>query len=133
MNSRGACTLLLQGVDGSVLISGKGRERTAADNLDLSSNGFDAIVAIKAAVEAKCPRVVSCSDILAQAARDLVVLAGGPSWVVRFGRKDTRTSSAAGVKLPGGNSELDEILATFGKLGLSITDVVALSGEFFQS
>jgi peroxidase len=45
-------------------------EKDAIPNLSLA--GFDVIKNIKDAVEAKCPKTVSCADILALAARDAV-------------------------------------------------------------
>ncbi|KAF8693518.1 hypothetical protein HU200_038916 [Digitaria exilis] len=68
----------VQGCDASLLLddnvtaSFQG-EKTAAPNKD-SVRGFDVIDDIKSAVEAVCPGIVSCADILAIAARDSVVI-----------------------------------------------------------
>ncbi|RLN22849.1 peroxidase 25 [Panicum miliaceum] len=62
----------VQGCDASVLISGASSERTAPQNFGL--RGFEVIDDAKSQLEAVCPGVVSCADILALAARDAVDL-----------------------------------------------------------
>ncbi|CAI0629223.1 unnamed protein product [Linum tenue] len=122
--------LLFQGCDGSVLISGSNAERSAPQNLGI--RGFEVIDAAKAQLEASCPGVVSCADILALAARDsvdLVTKSNGPSWAVPTGRRDGRVSSASqAAVLP---SPLDSIAAQrqkFAAKGLDDHDLVTLAG-----
>lgn len=62
----------VQGCDGSVLIEGPGTEKTAGPNSGI--NGYNVINDAKTQLEAACPNVVSCADILALAARDSTVL-----------------------------------------------------------
>lgn len=61
-----------QGCDASILLDGKKTEKTAPPNL--SVRGYDIIDAAKSAVEAICPGVVSCADIIVMATRDAVAL-----------------------------------------------------------
>ncbi|KAK4490254.1 hypothetical protein RD792_000915 [Penstemon davidsonii] len=76
-----------------------------------------------------CPGVVSCADILAMAARDAVVLTGGPYWKVPNGRKDGRISNAIdSLDLPFPTASLSELHQSFTQRGLSMKDLVALSG-----
>lgn len=65
----------MQGCDASVLLDDTSNftgEKTAIPNKD-SLRGFEVIDSIKTLVEAACPSVVSCADILSLAARDSVV------------------------------------------------------------
>lgn len=68
--------IVLQGCDASIMIQSPSgdAEKDASDNISLAGDGFDTVVRAKKVVEAKCPGVVSCADILAIAARDVVVL-----------------------------------------------------------
>jgi peroxidase len=81
-------------------------------------------------VEALCPGVVSCADILALAARDAVALSGGPSWPVPVGRRDGRVSLAGETTalLPGPRASFDQLKQAFRARGLSTKDLVVLSG-----
>ncbi|KAK7300457.1 hypothetical protein RJT34_11301 [Clitoria ternatea] len=122
----------VNGCDASILLVDTSKfigEQTAAANNE-SARGFNVINDIKANVEKQCPGVVSCADILALAARDSVVHLGGPSWEVGLGRRDSTTASRsdANSNIPAPSFNLDALIKNFADHGLSVTDLVALSG-----
>ncbi|XP_059625425.1 peroxidase 19 [Cornus florida] len=125
----------VEGCDASILISTTSgskelAEKDAQDNKDLAVEAFDSIKKAKALVESKCPGVVSCADILAIAARDFVHLAGGPYYEVKKGRWDGKISMASSVhsNLPRSNSSVNDLLKLFSSKGLTMDDLVVLSG-----
>ncbi|KAK9750013.1 hypothetical protein RND81_02G166400 [Saponaria officinalis] len=122
----------VEGCDASIMIvSPNGdAERDAPDNVSLAGDGFDTVIKAKEAVEAVCPGVVSCADILALAAREVVFLTGGPSYKVELGRLDGLVSKASNVKdnLPDPRFDYQKLKAMFAKHKLSDTDLIALSG-----
>ncbi|KAJ0095604.1 hypothetical protein Patl1_16587 [Pistacia atlantica] len=121
----------VQGCDGSVLLDDtidlKG-EKTASINKN-SLKGFTLIDRIKNKLESECPGIVSCADILTIAARDAVILVGGPYWDVPVGRKDSRTAGyeLATSNMPAADEGLLSIISKFLYQGLTVTDMVALS------
>lgn len=124
----------VQGCDASVIVVSSGSntaEKDHPDNLSLAGDGFDTVVKAKAAVDAvsQCQNKVSCADILAIATRDVIVLAGGPSYAVELGRLDGLSSTAASVngKLPQPFFNLNQLNALFAANGLTQTDMIALS------
>ncbi|KAK0608801.1 hypothetical protein LWI29_036271 [Acer saccharum] len=126
------CFVNASGCDASVLLDDTEDfvgEKTAAPNLN-SLRGFEVIDAIKSQLESVCPETVSCADILAIAARDSVVISGGPGWEVQMGRRDSLSASKAlaNNNIPGPNSTVADLVAKFQNLGLSLSDMVALSG-----
>ncbi|XP_058071380.1 peroxidase 27-like [Magnolia sinica] len=121
----------VRGCDGSVLINSTATnqaEKSAIPNLTL--RGFQVIDAVKAEVEKACPGIVSCADILALVARDVVSLSMGPTWQVPTGRRDGRISlaSEALANLPPPFFNITELKASFQQKGLSVKDLVVLSG-----
>ncbi|KAI5680772.1 hypothetical protein M9H77_01999 [Catharanthus roseus] len=117
----------VQGCDGSVLITGGSAERNALTNGGL--RGFEVIDDAKTQLEASCPGVVSCADILALAARDAVDLSGGPSWGVATGRRDGRISlSSEAANLPSPLDPLSVQRQKFASKGLDDQDLVTLVG-----
>ncbi|XP_031115242.1 peroxidase 10-like [Ipomoea triloba] len=118
---------IVNGCDASVLLDGG--EKNAKPNKG-SARGFEVIDTIKANVEKFCPNTVSCADILTLAAREAILLIGGPFWSVSFGRRDGLTTSedAANNQVPSPFEPLENITAKFVSKGLDIKDVVVLSG-----
>ncbi|KAI9116088.1 hypothetical protein K1719_013018 [Acacia pycnantha] len=123
----------VQGCDASILLDDTSSftgEKTAAPNAN-SARGFDVIDTIKSRLETTCPGVVSCSDIVAVAARDSVVALGGPTWSAQLGRRDSTTASlsAANSNLPSPFSDLSALITTFSNKGFTAKEMVALSGS----
>ncbi|WOH07779.1 hypothetical protein DCAR_0727213 [Daucus carota subsp. sativus] len=122
----------VQGCDGSVLLDDtytlKGEKKASIN--DHALKGFNIIDRIKNKLESECPGTVSCADILTVAARDATILVGGPYWDVPLGRKDSKTAGyeLATSNLPGANEGLLSMISKFLYQGLSVTDLVALSG-----
>ncbi|OVA14624.1 Plant peroxidase [Macleaya cordata] len=117
----------VQGCDASILIDGPSTEKTAGPNLLL--RGYEVIDDAKNQLEAFCPGVVSCADILALAARDSVSLSNGPSWPVPTGRLDGRVSLASETaNLPGFTDSIQVQIQKFADKGLDIKDLVTLVG-----
>ncbi|GAA0171124.1 peroxidase [Lithospermum erythrorhizon] len=119
----------IRGCDASVLLSSKKNTAEKDGPANLSLHAFFVIDAAKKVIEDLCPGVVSCADILAFAARDAVVVAGGPYWDVPKGRKDGRVSKASETsELPSPTFNFDQLQHSFAQRGLSTDDLVALSG-----
>ncbi|KAL5566470.1 hypothetical protein UlMin_029634 [Ulmus minor] len=119
----------VNGCDASLLLDGDDSEKFALPNRN-SVRGFEVIDTIKSAVESECSGIVSCADILTLAAKDSVLLSGGPTWKVLLGRRDglVANQTGAGSLLPSPFENLTNIITKFTIQGLNITDVVALSG-----
>lgn len=82
---------------------------------------------IKMAVEAICPGIVSCSDIIALAARDATFFSAGFFFSMPTGRHDTLISIAE-HDIPNRHMQVEELIKSFAARGLDIDDLVVLSG-----
>ncbi|XP_057808280.1 cationic peroxidase 1-like [Salvia miltiorrhiza] len=121
------------GCDASVLLDDTANftgEKTAGPNNN-SLRGFEVIDNIKTQVEAACPGIVSCADILTVAARDGVVALSGPSWAIALGRRDSTTASLsnANAQIPGPGLNLNALITAFSNKGFNAREMVALSGS----
>ncbi|BAF21629.1 Os07g0499500 [Oryza sativa Japonica Group] len=116
------------GIDASVLVDSPGSERYAKASKTL--RGFELIESIKAELEAKCPKTVSCADILAAAARDASTEVKVDYWPLMYGRKDGRRSSMvdADQYVPMGRESVTDLIAFFESRGLTVLDLAVLSG-----
>ncbi|KAH6780533.1 Peroxidase superfamily protein [Perilla frutescens var. hirtella] len=123
----------VRGCDASVLLNttastGNQTEKVAPPNQTL--RGFDFIDRVKALLEAECPGVVSCADVISLVARDAVVATGGPFWNVPTGRRDGVISnvSEARAQIPAPFSNFSTLQTDFANKGLHLKDLVVLSG-----
>ncbi|KAI3986421.1 hypothetical protein MKX01_037703 [Papaver californicum] len=120
----------VEGCDGSVLLdSAKGNTAEKDSPANLSLRGYEIIDAAKDLIEDQCPGIVSCADIVAMAARDAVLWAGGPLYDIPKGRKDGRRSKIEDTRnLPAPFLNSSELISIFSKHGFSVQDMVSLSG-----
>lgn len=102
-------------------------EKEAPPNLTI--RGLDLIDDAKAALEAECPRVVSCADIIALAARDGVALVGGEEYKLPTGRRDGFVSRMADVRLPTPSFSVEAAQAAFERINLTLVDLTTLLGQ----
>ncbi|XP_052154108.1 peroxidase 44-like [Oryza glaberrima] len=118
------------GCDASLLIvptpTRPSPERVAIPNQTLRA--FNIVNAVKSALEASCPGVVSCADALALMARDSVALLGGAAYDVALGRRDALHSNSWEVDLPAPFSSLDDTLRHFAAKGFTADETVLLFG-----
>ncbi|KAL3834521.1 hypothetical protein ACJIZ3_009257 [Penstemon smallii] len=120
----------VRGCDASVLLDSTTTNKAEKDGPpNLSLAAFYVIDDAKTKLEKACPKTVSCADTLAIAARDVVVLSGGPNWTVLKGRKDGRISRAnESLTLPAPSFNTSQLIQSFTQRGLTTKDLVTLSG-----
>lgn len=119
----------VQGMDGSVLVNAtKQSERFSVPNQTIV--GFPTIDDIKGILEAACPGVVSCTDIIVAATKFGIVATQGPTIPFAYGRFDSLNSSKAlaDASLPAPTSNSTVIEAQFLAKGMTGPDLIALSG-----
>ncbi|GER51549.1 peroxidase 1 [Striga asiatica] len=121
------------GCDASILLdrtpTGEPVEKMAPQNGKFV-HGFDALDEAKTRLEAECPGVVSCADLLAFANRESLVLTGVPSYPVPAGRRDSRASLAKNTEadVPFPQSTGQEMIQLFERKGLTVEEMVVLTG-----
>ncbi|KVI08588.1 peroxidase 17 [Cynara cardunculus var. scolymus] len=123
----------VNGCDGSLLLDDTPTmlgEKLSLSNIN-SLRSYEVIDEIKEALETACPHTVSCADIVIMAARDAVLLSGGPNWDVKLGRKDSLTASQKDSDdiMPSPRANASMLIDLFARFNLSVKDLVALSGS----
>jgi len=122
-------SIYFQGCDASILLD-QSNSNPQPEKLAIPLRGYDAVNTIKAAVEAVCPGVVSCADILAYAARDSAMISGGFTFAMPGGRRDGLASDLNDIpaNIPSPSMQVQQLIGSFAAKGLSADDLVALSG-----
>ncbi|XP_010444055.1 PREDICTED: peroxidase 66-like [Camelina sativa] len=120
----------IRGCDASILLDSVVSNQAEKDGPpNISVRSFYVIEDAKKKLEKACPRTVSCADVIAIAARDVVTLSGGPYWSVLKGRKDGTVSLASeSTNLPPPTFNVSQLIQSFAARGLSVKDMVTLSG-----
>ncbi|XP_009785165.1 putative Peroxidase 48 [Nicotiana tabacum] len=121
----------VEGCDASVLLDpaeGFHSEKESPPNESLK--GFDVIDIIKSELEEACPGVVSCADTVVLAARESVILTGGPFYPLKTGRRDSVASfgEVATFELPSPQDDLSKMIVSFSSKGFDEREAVSLLG-----
>ncbi|XP_010057739.2 peroxidase 27 [Eucalyptus grandis] len=120
----------VRGCEGSILLNSSTNQAEKDAPPNFSLRGYQVIDRVKTALEKACPGTVSCADVLAIVARDVVVATGALSYDVETGRRDGNVSSLneALTNLVPPNANITTLKADFAMRGLSVKDLVVLSG-----
>ncbi|KAK4431754.1 putative Peroxidase 48 [Sesamum alatum] len=121
----------VEGCDASVLLDhGDGIESEKDSLPNESLRGYDVIDIIKSELEETCPGVVSCADIVAVAARESVLVAGGPFYPLYTGRRDSVVAFPiiATYELPSPLDDLSKTIESFASRGFDERETVSLLG-----
>ncbi|KAL2339218.1 hypothetical protein Fmac_013664 [Flemingia macrophylla] len=122
----------VQGCDASILLDSNylnySSEMISSRNFGIRNR--ESISHIKSILEEECPGQVSCADIIVLAAKESVLLSGGPNIEIPLGRKDSRTYSVleADAKLPSPTITVDEFISIFVSKGMNIEESVSILG-----
>eukprot|EP00253_Pinus_taeda_P001049 PITA_01049 len=123
-----------QSCDASILLDSSGDVQTEKQSdRNFGMRNFKYVDTIKQAIEAECPGVVSCADIIVLAAKEAAAMLGGPRIAVKTGRRDSRKSSAAVVDkyVPLHNGSISSLLSAFASVDIDAEGAVALLGLIF--
>ncbi|KMT14150.1 hypothetical protein BVRB_4g079710 [Beta vulgaris subsp. vulgaris] len=122
----------VRGCDASILLDSTLENPSEKENIanNPSMRGYEVIDEAKKQLEAQCPQVVSCADIIAFAARDSASKLGGINYGVESGRRDGRVSlkDDPTQNLPPPFFNLNQLKENFERKGLSLEEMVILSG-----
>ncbi|OEL30279.1 Peroxidase 2 [Dichanthelium oligosanthes] len=121
--------VVFQVCDASILLD-QSNSNPQPEQLAIPLRGYDVVNTIKAAVEAVCPGVVSCADILAFAARDSAMISGGFTFAMPGGRRDGLVADLSNIpmSIPSPSMQVQDLISSSGAKGLSVDDLDALSG-----
>lgn len=122
---------IVQSCDASILLDSSGDVQTEKQSdRNFGMRNFKYVDTIKQAIEAECPGVVSCADIIVLAAKEAAAMLGGPRIAVKTGRRDSRKSSAAVVDkyVPLHNGSISSLLSAFASVAIDAEGAVALLG-----
>ncbi|EFJ33714.1 hypothetical protein SELMODRAFT_167284 [Selaginella moellendorffii] len=119
------------GCDASILLSSsESITSELVSDRNFGIRRLDFIDSIKSALEASCPGVVSCADIIALAARDSIRISGGPNIPILLGRRDSTSASnlAADRSIPLPTISVDDTISLFQSKGMTLQETVAILG-----
>ncbi|CAD6238754.1 unnamed protein product [Miscanthus lutarioriparius] len=125
----------VRGCDGSVLLDASSDnphpEKEAPVNIGLAA--FDLLEEIKAAVQKRCPGVVSCSDILIdlrRPRRGQRLSNGHVHFAVPAGRLDGFVSKTeeAQAELPDSTHDVQQLIDNFARKNFTVEELVILTG-----